>query len=300
MDEGQNPLMQSPLGLWIEEFLALLRATKSEHTVRAYRSDLYQFAECVEGRTEWDPQDFRQYMRIHAKGASTRARKMSSLRAFFKYLTKRQLIAHDPTEHLEPPIRKKPLPRVLSQHQAEQLLDQPFETQSPFRDRLILELLYSAGLRASEVVSVGLHSIDIPNQVLHIQGKGRKQRVAVFGGPCARAIRQYIEKERPAAQNPGPEEPLLLNAQGCGITTRTVQNVVKRWCVQAGLPADISPHTLRHSFATHLLDGGAELKTLQQLLGHESLATTQIYTHVSAERLREAVQSAHPKSKGDA
>jgi integrase/recombinase XerC len=162
------------------------------------------------------------------------------------------------------------------------------------RDRARLELGYGAGLRASELVSVRLTDIDFPGNQVSVIGKGNKERVALFGEACRKALEAYVAKERVA---PTSGDPVFTNDQGKALTSRTVQNVIKRWARAVGLPEDVSPHTLRHSFATHLLDGGADLKTVQQLLGHENLATTQVYTHVSIERLRDAVEKAHPKSK---
>jgi integrase/recombinase XerC len=173
------------------------------------------------------------------------------------------------------------------------MLDQDPEGKTPLRDRAILELMYSAGLRVSETVGLDLDSVDLKSRTLRVFGKGSKQRLALYGKTCEAALLDYLHGERVA---PARGSALFTNAQGVRLTTRTVQNVVKRWAKRVGLPPTVSPHTLRHSFATHLLDGGADLKSVQQLLGHESLATTQIYTHVSAERLRATVTSAHPRS----
>lgn len=279
----------------IAEFLQWIQATRSPHTLRAYQLDLLQLAESVGTVSDLTSERIKTFLRLHAPNPKTRARKISAVRSFCRYLKSTGAIAYDPTEGIDAPIRKKSLPKVLSQDQAVQLLDSEWRTKTTWRDRLILELMYSAGLRASEVVSLKLNQVDVRNGVLQVEGKGRKERVAAFGGPCAEAIQNYISKERHAARDL-QRETLLIGANHRPLSTRTVQNVVKRWCVAAGLPPDVSPHTLRHSFATHLLDGGADLKTVQQLLGHESLATTQIYTHVSIERLRDTVEKAHPKS----
>jgi integrase/recombinase XerC len=154
--------------------------------------------------------------------------------------------------------------------------------------------MYSAGLRASEVVGVNIRDLDLVNCSLRVFGKGNKERVTLFGKTCAEGLSHYFAAER--ARSSDPSDPAFTNRNGQRLTTRTVQNIVKRWAVRAGLPPDVSPHTLRHSFATHLLDGGADLKSVQQLLGHESLATTQIYTHLSIERLKETVDKMHPRS----
>lgn len=281
-----------------DAFLALIAATKSPHTLRAYGQDLRQWLEWGEGEWRFTRDDLRTFLRMAGGSPGTRARRMSCLRAFARFLLSHGQIESDPTAGLETPIRKKSLPHVLTQHQTEALLEQPDSGENAIRDRVVMELLYSAGLRASEVVSVLRAEVDLANGTLWVRGKGRKDRMVVFGNPCARAIREYLQPgHRPSKHSPKLDETLLVNEQGRPLTTRTVQNIVKRWCVRSGLPPDVSPHTLRHSFATHLLDGGAELKSVQQLLGHESLATTQIYTHVSIERLRETVEHAHPRSK---
>lgn len=273
----------------VEDFVNVLKASRSPQTVRAYSSDLQQLVS-VAGEETLSPDLLKRYLRTFGASSATRARKLATLRAFCRYLLKIGELDKDPTEALESPIRKRPLPGVLSQHQAVQLIDGAEGSKTPLRDRVILELLYSAGLRASEVVSVQMVDVDLKHRIVRVMGKGRKERLSAFGEPCAHAIQAYQARERPSGGTT-----LLCGPGGKPITTRTVQNVVKRWCIANGLPTDVSPHTLRHSFATHLLDGGADLKSVQQLLGHASLATTQIYTHVSIERLRETVQSAHPK-----
>jgi integrase/recombinase XerC len=202
-------------------------------------------------------------------------------------------LASNPAEGIEAPVKKKKLPKTLTQDQAASLLDQPPPGKTPLRDRALLELGYSAGLRVSELVSVNLSDLNLSEGWVSVMGKGSKERITLFGQACRSALEAYLNGER---RSDG--EALFVNASGARLTTRTVQNVIKRWAMSSGLPPETSPHTLRHSFATHLLDGGADLKTVQQLLGHESLAATQIYTHVSVERLRDAVRKAHPKSEG--
>lgn len=287
----------SDLDSQIDRFLDHLRATKSPHTVRSYGVDLAQLAASVAERADpFEPEGLRHFLRTYGKTPPTRARKLSSLRSFVKFLRRIGEIDADPTEALEAPIRRRRLPKALSQHQASALLDQSDVGRTPLRDRALLELMYAAGLRASEVVGVDLGDLDWRARTLKVRGKGNKERLTLFGETCASALQLFIDGERTPASMPGPTEALFTNRLGKRLTTRTVQNVVRRWANQAGLPPDTTPHSLRHSFATHLLDGGADLKSVQQLLGHESLATTQIYTHVSIERLREAVLSAHPKS----
>lgn len=276
----------------IREFLASLEGGRSPHTVRSYASDLSTLPGHASTLDELNPAAVRAWLRARGGQAATRARRLSAVRALHRRLRQRGIQLPDPTESIESPIRKKRLPRAITQHQAEALLDQAPPGKTPFRDRALLELAYSAGLRASELVGLDLRDLDLDLMQGRVFGKGSRERIILFGRTCRDALAAYIGAERK-----GTDPALFLNSQGRRLTTRTVQNVIKRWAAHAGLPPDISPHTLRHSFATHLLDGGADLKTVQQLLGHESLAATQIYTHVSVERLREAVEKAHPKSR---
>jgi integrase/recombinase XerC len=280
---------------WIQSFLDHLEAGRSKATVKAYGSDLAQLSLMLSGHADLTPELLRRYLRTYAPNPTTRARKLATLRAFVRFLIETEKITADPTELLEAPIRRRQLPKALSQHQAELLLDQDPVGKTPLRDLAILELAYGAGLRAAEVAGVKTTDLELGEGTVKVFGKGSKERVAVFGDACRDALTQYLDGER---VEPDKGYALFTNAHGKPLTTRTVQNVIKRWARAAGLPDDVSPHTLRHSFATHLLDGGADLKTVQQLLGHENIATTQVYTHVSIERLREAVEKAHPKSKG--
>ncbi|MDR3689561.1 MAG: tyrosine recombinase XerC [Fimbriimonas sp.] len=281
------------LDTWIQQFLDHLAVHRSANTVRSYGSDLAQLAAYLKGEFDLTPDRLRGYLRKHAPTPVTRARKLSTLRSFVKYLRAAGVITSDPTEILEAPFRRKRLPKALTQNQAATMLDQESAGRTPLRDRALLELMYSAGLRVSELVGVNLTDIEFGGMTILIRGKGNKERVALFGTTAMAAIKDYLAEERVP---PKKSTPLFTNRLGSRITTRTVQNVVKRWSIRVGLPPETSPHTLRHSFATHLLDGGADLKSVQQLLGHESLATTQIYTHVSVERLKEAVDKAHPKA----
>lgn len=281
----------------IQRFLDHLAARRSPHTVRAYGADLAQLGVSLEGEFNLTGDTLRRYLRQYAETPITRARKLSTLRTFCKFLRQLGWLAQDPTELLEAPIRRRPLPKALSRDQVTDLLDQPNESRSPFRDQALLELLYAAGLRAAEASALDVTDIQLAHGEVRVRGKGNKERVALFGPTCQTALTEYIHRER---VTPKAGQPLFTNPRGGRLTTRSIQNIIKRWARQAGLPDNVSPHTLRHTFATHLLDGGADLKTVQQLLGHESLATTQIYTHVSIERLRETVKSAHPKSRPNA
>ncbi len=277
----------------IQEFLDHLASRRSPHTVRSYGSDLAQLSAYLNGELDLSTAKLRLYLRKHGTSPVTRARKLSALRTFVKYLKQAGHLSSDPTEALEAPIQRKRLPKALSMDQATELLDQPEGGRTPLRDRALLEVLYAAGLRAAEIVSVDLADIDFQESTVIVRGKGNKQRLALFGSTAKGALLDYIASER---VKPETSDPLFTNAKGRRLTTRTIQNVMKRWALRAGLSPEVSPHTLRHSFATHLLDNGADLKSVQQLLGHESLATTQIYTHISIERLKKTVDVAHPRS----
>jgi integrase/recombinase XerC len=292
-----SPKPPSELGEQILIFLAGLRARRSPHTVRAYAGDLLALHDFLEGSLHLTSDRLRAFLRSCPVKPVTRSRKLCVLRAFTKDLVRRGVLASDPATALESPFRRKRLPKALTKDQTAQLLDGPKPGQEPLRDQAILELLYGAGLRAAELVGLNVADLDLKNRTVQVRGKGNKERVAFFGAPAEQALRAYFLAGR--APDRQQEHPLFTNRHGLRITTRTVQNVLRRWTVAKGLEAHATPHTLRHSFATHLLDNATDLKTVQQLLGHESLETTQIYTHVSVERLKAAVRAAHPRSRSD-
>lgn len=277
----------------IQSFLDNLAGKRSAATVRSYGSDLAQLANHLDGEFKLEPNALRGYLRTYAPNATTRARKLSTLRTFVKYLRRIGKLASDPTESLEAPIRRRSLPKALNKSQTTEFLDQPDPSEHGTRDRAILELMYGAGLRVSEAAGVNVRDVDFKEQTIRVLGKGNKERIAFFGETCRSAIQDYMSESR---VEPVEGDQLFTSASGKRIGTDAIRKIVKRWAASVGLPAEMSPHTLRHSFATHLLDNGADLKTVQQLLGHESLATTQIYTHVSIERLKDAVDKAHPKA----
>lgn len=286
----------SYLKTWVHSYLNQLKSTKSEHTVRSYKTDLEQLCTFVGTSRALNTECLKDFLRNYTHSAPTRARKLATLRGFCAFLKQRNLISLNPIEPLETPIIRKKIPITLSQHQMEFLLDMKAEGRYPLRDKAILELLYSSGLRASELVNLDVKNVDTEQRILRVMGKGSKERIVLFGNTCLKALNEYVNLERVSSIEGSP---FFTNPSGGRLTTRTIQNIVKRACLKAKLPSEISPHKLRHSFATHLLDGGADLKTIQQLLGHENLTTTQIYTHVSIDRLRETVLKAHPHSKID-
>ena len=269
----------------IEAFLSHLAARRSAATVRAYASDL---ASLRGGALPLTTERLRLLLRAEAPHPATRARKLSALRGFARWLVANGHQKDDPTERLDPPIRRRPLPKGVSAPEAADLMAGALST----RDRALLELLYGAGLRVSEASGLDVPSLDLEARTARVLGKGEKERLVVFGAPCRAAILAYL----PERVAPKAGAPLFTNAQGGRLTARSMHTIVAKAAKAAGLPP-LSPHGLRHAFATHLLDGGADLKSVQQLLGHEDLATTQVYTHVSVERLRAAVSAAHPRAR---
>ena len=229
---------------------------------------------------------------------SSVGRKLSSLRAFFAFLKERGVIDRDETDLVTAPRRERRLPEVVSVDGLGRLLSAPSRT-SPggIRDRAILEVLYAAGRRVSEVSAANVDDDNLEILEIRVTGKGDKERVSLLGRPAVDALGRYTESVRPLWLKRQSEAALFLNRSGGRLTARSVQRLVKRYALLAGLDLDLHTHTLRHSFATHLLDGGADLRVVQELLGHSSPATTQIYTHVSKAKAREVYLSAHPRAK---
>jgi integrase/recombinase XerC len=276
----------------LEDYLTVMEPNRSPHTGRAVRSDLQGLVQGLGESEDLTEGSIRAWLRRTSPQPASRARRLSSARSFCRWLADKGHISIDPSANLESPVRRRRLPKSLSQDAASQLIEGASGGKTPLRDQALMELAYSAGLRVSELVALTLDCIDLERGMASVVGKGNKERIVLFGEACRKAVQAYLLHER---EDRG--RCLFPGAKGEGLTSRTVQNVIKRKALAAGIPTEVSPHTLRHSFATHLLDGGADLKTVQQLLGHESLTATQIYTHVSVERLRDAVRKAHPKAQ---
>lgn len=227
------------------------------------------------------------------------ARQVSALRSFFRFLHRQGHIHQDPTALLARLKVGRSLPRVLDRVQAQSLVEEA-KGNSPMalRDRALLELLYGAGLRVSEAAGLRLGDVHLGNRQVRVVGKGGKERIAFFGVPAQQALARYIEEGRPALMAGKTSDALFLNRWGQPLSVRWVQALVKRWALRAGLDPSVHPHTMRHSFATHLLEGGADLRAVQELLGHASPTTTQIYTHISQPETRRVYLSAHPRARG--
>ena len=290
-----------------DRFLETLRSTRgaSPHTLRAYAGDLDDLFAFLESRSVTDPaavgpRDLRAFLvELDERGLSrtTVQRKLSCVRTFFRELERRGRIRSHPATGLRPARTRRPLPTVLEEGEVEALLAAPDVAKAAGRrNRALLETMYSGGTRASETVGLDRGDLDLRRGVARVRGKGRKERLAALGSHAVAALRDYLsdpERPRPAAQAVGA---VFLNARGGRLTTRSLGRIVDAAGLKAGLHRRVTPHTLRHSFATHLLNRGADLKAVQDLLGHAHLSTTQIYTHVSVERLREIYERAHPRA----
>ncbi len=308
----------------LERFIRTLAARDASlHTQRSYRTSIGAYLDWLADRgVDWrapSRADLRAYLaHLGARGAkSSTAQRMAAIRSFHRHAAREGLSAGDPWGAISTPRLPRRLPRVLEVEQVEQLLaavdDEladadaadparaPLLTALALRDRALVETAYAAGLRISELATADLGSVELRRGEIRVMGKGRKERVGLLGRPARASLAAYLEDGRPALlaqRREGAEEPteIFLNHRGAPLGVRGLRYRLDRLCRRAGLPEGVSPHTLRHSFATHLLDGGADLRVVQELLGHESLATTQVYTHVSPSRLRAAYRGAHPRA----
>ncbi len=297
----------APAERWPEalrEFDADLRLrAAAEKTRRAYGGDLAHFAQwCAARGLEPAAVDARVLRRYAAQRSqeglspASLARSVASLRSFYRMLREHGLVASNPAELLTLPKRPRSLPHVLRPQELAQLLDRiPQTTPLELRDRAMLELAYACGLRAEELVTLTTGSVDFDAEQLRIEGKGSKTRFVPVGEPALRALTRYLERGRPALAH-DDERALLLSKSGRPLSTSDVRRRLRIWSTRAGLGGAIHPHALRHSFATHLLNGGADLRAIQELLGHSSISTTQVYTQVESARLRRAYASSHPRA----
>jgi integrase/recombinase XerC len=283
---------------WSERQLLRVEA-KSPHTVAAYASDLRQFLAWAEKRGKggldaWSLPVLRAYMSVlSTRGIQPRSviRKVAALRSFGRYLHRRNLIPADPSVLLVLPRAGSRLPRFIPESEIASLLDGPWpDDPRSIRDRAILELLYATGIRLSELVGLDREDVDLAGGSVRVLGKGRKERIACFGPPAAAALRAHM------AATPG-QRPLFCGPSGKRLAHRSVQRRVRLHLGRLARAGGASPHALRHSFATHLLDRGADIRMIQELLGHAGLGTTQVYTHVSIEALRDAVDRFHPRGR---
>jgi integrase/recombinase XerD len=295
--------MKEEIELYLRS-LALERRL-SLRTVDSYRRDLNDFALFLHKRKtslrDVKEEDLQSYLRsLWEKKHKERtvARKLSALKGFFRYLCREGYLKKNPSELLPPPKLPLPLPKTLSMEEVEALLSAPDLT-SPLgvRDKAMLECLYATGIRVSELVSLTFSQIHLEERYILIVGKGNKERVVPFGETCAHYLKKYLSEVYPLFKRRGKTEKLFLTARGKGMTRQQFWNRIQFYRKKAGIRSPVTPHVLRHSFATHLLERGADLRSLQLLLGHASIGTTQIYTHLSTGRIREVVEKTHPLSR---
>jgi integrase/recombinase XerC len=313
----------------VTQFLDYLRLEKhfSDYTVKSYGADLIQFDQFLAGEigpaaaaipvgvitprippTEVDERavkcepltvrEFLAYLYGQNYTKSTTARKLATLRSFYKFLIRRGIVSASPLITIRTPKQEKRLPKCLDLEQVQKLLEAPGDADLlSARDKAMLEVLYSSGIRVSELVELEMGDIDLQEGVLRVRGKGRKDRLTPIGSQAIKAVQRYFELRTQEPKCNGPHQArVFLNKHGETLSTRSVRRKLDKYLVQAGLDPGISPHTLRHSFATHLLNNGADLRSVQELLGHQSLSTTQIYTHLSTSRMKEVYDAAHPRA----
>lgn len=295
----------------IKDFLRWLTHEKgySQHTVAGYQHDLLEFAVTLADTVPIQATDvtsIRQFVvSLHGKNnAATVARKLSALRTFFRFLQRQKVVTADPLAGISGPKIAQLIPVFLTVDEVFLLLETPNEKDSFMaRDRAILELLYSTGVRVAELVSRNLEHLDFETEMLKVRGKGNKERLVPVGRPAREAVqvwlssRQQLMQERAGRGLLLEKEALFLNSRGSRLTTRSVERIVRAYGERAGIPQTVTPHALRHSFATHLLEMGADLRSVQELLGHASLSTTQRYTHLTLDHLAEVYDKAHPMAK---
>ena len=293
----------------LNRFLVYMQAGQnaSPYTIKNYRTDIGQFLGYCRGQGVSAPGQvdralLRGYLgELDAAGyvKASIARRVAELRSFGDFLVREGVLEYNPFRMVSAPRAPKRLPRYLTVAEIEALLAVPdTSTPSGLRDRAIVEVLYAAGLRVSELAGLDLADVDLTQAQVRVVGKGSKERIGLLGRPAVAAVRAYLQAGRPALLGQRPSQALWLNRRGGRLSVRSVAMTLSRAGQQAGIRISVSPHVLRHSFATHLLDGGADLRVVQELLGHANLATTQIYTHVSQSRAREVYMRAHPRAGG--
>ncbi len=296
------------LNIWVEKFEEFLSVEKnsSPHTIRNYLHDVREFMEFVEGSgiTSWkeisyrDVGNFARFV-FRKNSKSTISRKLASLRSFFEFLVREEVLANNPAKLVGNPRQEKKIPSFLGIEEIFQLLESP-DTSTPLgrRDRAILELLYATGIRVSELVGLELKDIDFPGGIILVRGKRRKERIVPVGRPALNAIKEYLPTREEIMSKYGVKhDGVFVNNRGGRLTARSVGRIVDKYIIRTSILRNVSPHTLRHTFATHLLNAGADLRTIQELLGHSSLSTTQVYTHLEVDKLIEVYRKSHPRAR---
>jgi integrase/recombinase XerC len=292
-----------------EKFIDYLKVERnaSRYTVRNYDADLREFfeflkSESIKSLDEVNKDVLRDYLYQLMENGFARtsiARKLSAVRSFYRYLQREELVSVSPAATISSPKLDRKLPVFLSQEETARLVEAPDITKpAGMRDRAFLELLYASGLRVSELAGLDVSQVDRETKEIRVWGKGAKERIVLMGDPAARALTTYLEQGRPKLNKRG-DPAVFLNQDGGRLTVRSVQSLVQYYAKSVGIDKDVHPHTVRHTFATHLLNGGADLRVVQELLGHASLSSTQIYTHVSKAQAKKVYLAAHPLAEKD-
>jgi len=287
---------------WIEKFTTYLEAERnaSIHTLVNYRVDLKEFQKFLEGMelvkvTPLEIRRFLAHLTDKQCSRSTVGRKLACLRSFYKFLVRENAVISNPAASISTPKQEKRLPSFLEVDEISRLLESPQGNRwDARRDRALMELLYSSGLRVSELVGINIEDVDPNGSLVKVRGKRKKERIVPIGSLALKAVTGYLESRPEKLAK--LESPLFINKNYTRLTDRSVRRIILKYVRQLGIKKDIYPHMFRHSFATHMLDRGADLRSVQELLGHENLSTTQIYTHVSLRKVREAFETAHPRA----
>lgn len=298
----------------VDSFLNYITVEKgfSANTTEAYRNDLYQMVSFVDGEaskrrlpSQWSSFDqemmrgFLLNLKERNYASTTQARKVAAAKSFFDFLVTEGKVKEDPTQYIETPKVGRSLPKAISVSQTRRLLEQPYKlkTLEAERDRAMMELLYATGMRVTELVSLNLGDVDMTEGFVRCYGKGRKERLIPVHQKALQTFKEYIDKTRPRLSHRPEQKAVFLNRRGERLTRQGFWQKIKEYARLAGLEMDITPHTLRHSFATHMLSGGADLRSVQELLGHANISTTQVYTHLTSDHVRRSYQKSHPRAE---
>jgi integrase/recombinase XerD len=309
-EDEKGPKVDARFEALVLDFLAYMEFERglARNTLDAYRTDLLQYGAFLTGRgrtaTDAEGPDVADFLADLAVGngrpacsSATIARKAACLRSFYRHLRREELIDKDPTATLGAPAKSRPLPKVLSYAEVKRLLESVGGADPiSLRDRALLEIMYGCGLRASEVTGLEMGEVDLRHRVVRATGKGSKERIVPLGRQAEAALSRYIRKGRPELVGSRTEPKLFVNFRGGPLTRQGLYKIIGRHAKDVGLEGRMSPHTLRHSFATHLLSGGCDLRSVQEMLGHADVSTTQLYTHLSGERIKEVYFKAHPRA----
>lgn len=291
---------------YVLEFINYLSIERglAPNTLESYERDLRQFAEFLKGKSisiedvvQTNIVDYFLHLKRNGRASSTVSRNLASLRSFYGFMWQEKYIKVNPASNLDSPKQEKHLPKVLNMMEVERLLEMPDpRTPAGQRDKAMLEVLYATGLRVSELIALDIGDIDLEFGYVRCIGKGSKERIVPLGAKAIEAVEQYVVHGRVKLQKGAGGHKLFVNQRGQGLTRQGFWKILKKYARMAGIRGEVTPHTLRHSFATHLLENGADLRAVQEMLGHSDISTTQIYTHVTRKRLKEVLASAHPRA----